>query len=292
MSEAPELPVDVSELGAALHMLALQELRVLCEALEHITARHRRVHEARKAIRRLRSLLLLGRNKFGRHGAKLDAQLKILANSLSELRDAHVVVEISARIGRKAKDADARHRWKKLQRQLAVRRKLILHAVLNADPAFAGRRDEVARLGGTLDILPWHMLDTGDIQESLARSLRRVMSAEMIAISSDASAENRHRWRRRLRRLRMQWSLLKVLQKQLHLVATSNSAHHVLAWLRDKAFGFKQASHVADALGIEQDLGLLHTALLRLPGSRENEEAQRELLEMLKVTAVFRAPSQ
>lgn len=262
------VPADERVLGANLRAAALDQMQAIAAALAGTTARHRGIHEARKAIRRLRAVLELAHARFGRRAQRLDAGLKALAGSLSALRDAHVVVDLAGRLARRATDEEERRRWSAVRRRLVVRRQQLLAATLAQDPAFATRLAEVARLETALRRLPWDRLDPEDVRRALARSLRRV---ERARVSATATVEQRHRWRRRLRRLRMQWNALKALRKREP--GSDPAVRRLLAWLRRKAPGFRTVSEAVDALGAEQDLGLLRAALEALPESQVRSEA-------------------
>lgn len=265
------VPADERGLGADLRAGALDQMRAIAAALAGTTARHRGVHEARKAIRRLRAVLELAHARFGRRAQRLDARLKTLAGSLSALRDAHVVVDLAGRLARRATDEEERRRWSAARRRLVVRRQQLLASTLAQDPAFATRLAEVARLETALRRLPWNRLDPEDVRRALARSLRRVERARVSATATAATVEQRHRWRRRLRRLRMQWNALKTLRQREP--ESDPAVRRLLAWLRRKAPGFRTVSEAVDALGAEQDLGLLRAALEALPESQVRTEA-------------------
>jgi CHAD domain-containing protein len=269
--------IDATQLGPALHALARQEVKALHEALDNQRARHRGVHEARKAIRRLRSLLLLGRTGFGAAGERLDAKLKHLATSLSALRDAHVVVETAGGMLRGARGEKMRKRWTALRRQLSNRRKQVLDDALAGDPGFEQRRGDVVRHAATIDRLPWDALEHDTLRRELERSLRRLRKAERHASRPDADIEQRHRWRRRLRRLRMQWSALKTLHKRTSDTGVRADSHALLAWLRSEAPRFAQVATSADALGADQDLVLLQAAIGQLPPSHGRDLALQDI---------------
>lgn len=277
--------IAATSLGAALHALAQHVVRDLLDALDNTRTRHRGVHEARKAIRRLRSLLLFGRKDFGRAGEHLDADLKALAITLSELRDAHVVVETAGAHARNHHGEKAHKRWTALRRQLSTRRKYILECALAADPDFEQRRGSVARFAETIDLLPWQMLDHDAVRRELARSLRRMRKAERHATEHDADHEQRHRWRRRLRRLRMQWNALKTLHKHASETVVRTDMHTLLAWLHTEAPRFGHVAKSADTLGAGQDLILLRAAIEQLPRSHALALALQDI-DMLRDTPV------
>ena len=257
--------IDAPDLGAALHALVRQDVQALLDALGDMRSPHRGVHEARKAIRRLRSLLLLGRKRFDAEGKRLDDELGTLATGLSDLRDAHVVVDAAGTLVRGHHDGKAHARWIALQRQLSRRRKQVLDRTLADDPRFARRRDSVALHGAMIDLLPWQALDRDAVRRELARSLRRMRKAGKEATRRDADAGQRHRWRRRLRRLRMQWNALKTLQKHAGDPGVRADIDALLAWLHTQAPRFGHIEKSTDALGAAQDLILLRAAIDHLP---------------------------
>lgn len=255
----------MTPLGAALQAVVRHDLDALVAALSASSQPHRGVHEARKAIRRLRAALQLGQRRFGRRGAAIDASLKQLSDGLSDLRDAQVVVELAGRHLRGATDEDQRRRLTALRRRLLAARRSALTEARASDPGFAERLAEVARIRHVVDGLPWAPLIAHDLERALVRSLRRVDRAGERAAQAGASVEQRHRWRRRLRRLRMQWNALKAVRKRGLVDPDAGELHALLAWLRRKAGPFRDLSKTVDALGAEQDRHLLQAVFARAP---------------------------
>ncbi|MBB5209689.1 CHAD domain-containing protein [Chiayiivirga flava] len=279
---------DDGDLGVALRTLAMREFDALRAALGDARSPHRGVHEARKAIRRLRSILLLGRKAFRADGAAIDAGLKALATSLSALRDAHVAAETATRVRRRIEDETARTRWATLRRQLARRRDALLRSERDADPAFAARGAQVATLADAIAALPWNTLDADTVHRALERSVHRVQRAQAVVAARRSTLEQRHRWRRRLRRLRMQWNALRTLRKHTSAPVAA-SARASTGWLRDHMGDLAQLSQAADALGREQDLHLLQQALRRLPQTSATRAAVAELRVLRNEAAARRS---
>lgn len=252
-------------LGAGLYAIAAHELAALDEALADRAAPHRGIHEARKAIRRLRAIVQLGHARPGGRAAAVDAALAQLADGLSDLRDAQVLVDLAGRYLRDATDADERRCRAVLRRQLLAERRTALARARVHDPGFATRRAEVARIGRIVERLPWSRLDADDLEHALARSQRRAERAGERARRAAPGSERRHRWRRRLRRLRMQWTALKTLRAQLADTAARREAGTLLAGLRRRTGPFRALAATVDRLGAEQDRQLLQTVLARLP---------------------------
>lgn len=221
------------------------------------------MHAARKAVRRLRSLLsllsLLGRS--GLQLARADLRLRRLRRGLSSLRDGHVAVETAAPLAGRQPDLP----WAAIATRLQRRRDGLMQRALGADPDFGRRQRVVERVLQDLATQPWDSLRRADLRTGLRRSQRRVLKAGARARHS-ADAEALHRWRRKLRRLRMQVEALPQLGIALERGHPGG---------RDKP---ARALHrLSDRLGWSQDLQVLRN-LLR--GMRE-VEAKRALLDQI-----------
>lgn len=250
---AMTMPLPPSTVADALASLAARESRRAIRALSDTADRHKGVHEARKSIRRLKSLLALGEEPFGKTLEPVWAELSSLAKGLSSLRDAHVAATIARGIAGERPSPP----WKRAIGLLEARRDAKLGDALRKDPAFRRRRQRLADVGAQIQSLSWSRLERHDIEKALARSERRVSKAEARAADRGTDID-RHRWRRRARRLRMQ---LEFWRKALKAVDASSHhrAHH------DKA-AMKKMSELSDALGARQDLRSLRRVLRTLDG--------------------------
>ena len=237
--------------GQALAALAAAECRVIERALGPTRDRDRAVHRARKAIRRLRSLLAMASAGLGAASAPIDRSLQRLARGLSPLRDIHVAVTVAQTLATGA-DAPA---WEAAIAHLQARRAQLLAEALASDPMFARRRAGVRTLAHALAALPWRRVKRGALHDALARSERRMAKAEACA-REDGRTPAIHRWRRRTRRLRMQ------LELNLRLQARAARDGKSPSQLR-RAIG--RLKRQTDALGWRQDLQLLRRQLGRLP---------------------------
>ena len=95
--------------GPALQRYALDELGAAIDALEPFGGRlHAGVHRSRKAMRRSRAVLALGGDAMGPGGRLIDRALRKANRGLSDLRDAHALVETLERLLDRASDEDAR----------------------------------------------------------------------------------------------------------------------------------------------------------------------------------------
>jgi CHAD domain-containing protein len=236
---------------AALAALAGRECRGAARALADVKDRHRGIHEARKSLRRLKSLLALGAEPFADQLPALNERIGKLATGLSPLRDAHVAVHTAQVLAGPSPSTE----WQQAIHALENRRDGRLAAALTKDPRFLKRRHQIRDLGDAIEILPWKAVTRRTIEQAIARSERRVVNAEK-RVRKDGSIANLHRWRRRARRLRMQ---LEFWRKALK--ASGKSTHK--RGLQDKA-AVHAMSKLSDALGAKQDLRALRATLRTL----------------------------
>jgi hypothetical protein len=253
-------------IAEALASFAVRECHAAMRALSDSKQRHRGVHEARKAIRRLKSLLILAAEPFADSLPSIEGILARLANGLSPLRDAYVAVNTARAVAGPSPSPEWQHVIEALEHRSEGR----LAAVLARDPRFLKRRRELRDLIGAIEALPWQAVRRDTVEQAIAHSERRVAKAHKRA-SHDPSPANLHRWRRRARRLRMQ---LDVWRKVLKVAG--KSSHHRAH--EDKAAAHAMAK-LSDALGAKQDLRALRAALRSL----REPQAVASLLEQIRV---------
>jgi CHAD domain-containing protein len=82
--------LEPGSLSRQLRRLVRKELDAAIEALNYSGAP--RIHDARKHIKKTRSIVKLLRRPLGKHYAKEDARLRAAGGGLSELRDAEVML--------------------------------------------------------------------------------------------------------------------------------------------------------------------------------------------------------
>jgi CHAD domain-containing protein len=222
--------------GIALRDYGLAELATAIEDLALRGGRvHEGVHQARKAIRRTRALLSLGRPALGPGAALVDRKLCAANRRLSSLRDAHALVETLDRLGAKARD-DATRTALDRARSIAARRR----AAMAASPEFAQALQHalaiVATLRAALLGLPWASVTSASVHEAMDKAHRKAWAARERALDRN-HADDWHRWRRRMRRISQ--------QRRAALAAGLPLPDAGL----DK--------HVAEQLGVLQDVSLL-----------------------------------
>lgn len=235
--------------GERAHGLARRECAAILQGLAATDAPEPAIHSARKAIRRLRALLaLLERSELDLDRA--DASLQRLGDSLSDVRDAHVVAEAAERLQVDHPEVQLGPACEALQR----RSERVMRNEMDKDPLLGRRRKQLADVTLWLDALPWHAVKSSDIKAGLLHSERRARKAQKRA-AHDNSPENVHRWRRRVRRLRMQLEALPELG--LKTAALVVALHGT---------GKTKALHkLSDQLGWQQDLRMLRNLVRPMP---------------------------
>ena len=195
-------------------VLARRAALALDEALRDLalggSARHRGVHQARKAIRRARAALRLGGDAIGPGLAWLDRRLARIGRSLSPLRDAQALVEAVQRARREDADAggEAAALLARAERAAALRRARVAKAALAEDPDLQAHRDQLRLLRAALDGLAWERVDAASLEAAVGASREAATQAWARAKARDRD-EDWHRWRRRSRWLAQQRAHLK-----------------------------------------------------------------------------------
>ena len=227
--------------GSRLGRLLQQECQAATAALAGRGDVHARVHEARKAIRRARSLLALVDADLEVESS--DALLRRTGDSLGMLRDAYSVARTAGKLARRTQDP----RWSEAEAALDARADRLARRELAADPGFASRVRAIRRAAKQLRSLPWDTLASADIRAGLVRQSRRADKAARRA-KKQPLPQNLHRWRRRVRRLRMQVDALAALK---------------ISPLGSDPAVSRRLHALSDELGWHQDLEVLAETLRR-----------------------------
>lgn len=157
LSAAPDLPLAAP--GEALRDYAVAELDSAIAGLRWRGARiHAGVHQARKALRRARATLALGRAALGPGAALVDREIRSVNHGLSALRDAQALVETLQRLIAKQPDAEVLRMLRRASRVAVARRAADARAALADEPALVARQDLLAALRGAMLALPWQRL--------------------------------------------------------------------------------------------------------------------------------------
>ena len=232
------------EIGERARALARDDAALILQGLAPTESPEQAIHSARKAIRRLRALLAL------LEGSALDLEradmdLQRLGDSLSDMRDAHVVAETARHLQKAHPALDLGP----VVAHLTARSERVMRNELEKDPNFSRRHKQLADAALWLDAQPWQAVKASDIKSALERSERRARKAKKRA--ADGDPEDVHRWRRRVRRLRMQLEVLPELGLESVAMRASSKT--------------KALHKLSDALGWQQDLRMLLNLVRPMP---------------------------
>jgi len=251
--------------GSAARQLACGECEAIRQSLMSKTDIHNAVHAVRKAVRRLRALLaLLEMSELSLEAP--DRALRRLGDGLSRLRDAHVLVETAETLSMIPSSIS----WEPILLRLQKRRDEVLQRALNSDPAFKRRVAVVERVQRQLELQPWETATNRHLRLGLARGERRVKKAASLA-RRDGDPENLHRWRRKVRRLRMQ--LEAVSQLSPTLVKRQGRL--------DRGKHAHALHKLGDALGWRQDLRMLRNLVRGMSEVEQKPALLRQVDELL-----------
>jgi CHAD domain-containing protein len=218
---------------------------------------HDGIHHARKSLRRTRAVLALGASIFDHRAKALDAELRQLCHGLSSVRDAQALVVMLSHLGDDT--PEVRPIAPDVIAAATRRRDKLLAGLLQRDPGMASRRKRIHGMRDRIAQLYWQSVDDGAVRHGLARSERRALKAESRAQRRKDDDGAWHAFRRRLRRLHQQNTLLGELAPELH------SEHH-------------RVEQRTDALGEAQDDVLL---LARCRSHSPFAPAHRSLLRKI-----------
>jgi CHAD domain-containing protein len=264
-TESKRVAQDGHSLAAALHNYCNAQIKLVSEALQLRNHVYRGVHEARKGIRRLRSVIALGSPQFGETATRIDAALGRLVRSLSRLRDAQVAKDCARRKADDAASPEQRALWQRITVKLASARTRTMRQARAKDPTFLKRQAAIERIGRSISMLPWAKVDPAVLRARLKESRERAGRAADRYLD-EPRVLHLHQLRRRLRRYRMQIMALKTILESLTCTRVSGK----LAVIVGKYFNaFERITRRVDQLGELLDTQLLCTAIRRLPSSAD-----------------------
>jgi len=184
--------------GPALRDYVLAEFDAARNALAHRGGRlHAGVHRARKAIRRIRAVLVLAAEVLDRDGRRLERELRRVNRGMSELRDAHALVETLERLLPKASDHSSQRLLRRSRRAGAQRRARLSSSNRQARKVEEARA-ELKALREAAAELAWEDVTPATLTTALAVAQMRMAAAREQALTTGADADW-HRWRRRVR---------------------------------------------------------------------------------------------
>ena len=263
--------LEGERLGDGLRRMALGQLDVAIESLEGRDAKmspERRVHEARKALKRLRALLRLVRDELGERAYARESELvRRTGKRLALARDAEVLLgTLDDLIKRHPKKLGGRRGVQRLRARLQTERDDAAELALVDGATRAGLLDDLRAL--RVRVAGWRLTDQGGIEavEPALASLygggrRRMQRAER---ARRARGRKLHEWRKRVKDLRYAAEMLQrsdVDGKRSRKRAGAKAAKRNRKRSRAEA-GFigevaRQADDLGELLGEEHDLAVL-----------------------------------
>jgi CHAD domain-containing protein len=244
-----------------------QLLRAQTQLAREGEALHPGIHEARKCIRRTRATIALGACAFDQRAARLDDELGRLCRGMSSLRDAQALVEALQRLENSAPAAVCAivpHAVSAARK----RRDQMLERALKRDPGFESRRRRLQAARSRLQSLQWQTVHDEDVSQAVARSERRAEKARRRAERHPDDDDTWHVFRRRLRRLRQQDSLLAELRPDLRpRIKDLEHRAHALGESQDDVLLLSHCGPRSPFTPVQRKL-LRHIALERLQRAR------------------------
>lgn len=251
-------PAAIADTARALAHEACSSILRALSAPQQV---HEAVHSARKSIRHLRALLQLIGDRVP-DAQRADRILRRVGDSLSRLRDAHVAITTASRF----LTEDEPELWLPVVQHLTHHRDSLLERTLARDPAFARRRARIERVARRLEQLDWDRIRARDLRRGLEQGQRRVEKAARRA-TKDPNPDNLHRWRRRVRKLRMQLQAVEHIAPDIARAAAQSGSGRRPAALRA----------LSDQLGDYQDLEVLQTLLDAIPALPQRAELRARI---------------
>jgi len=260
--KAPTPPAPHAAPGPALGDYARGELDIAHSMLGDPQL-HEGVHQARKAIRRARAVLALGDGLLGPGAGLVDRELRALNDGLSNLRDAHALVEVLDRLVKRERKDEARAVLLRAREAAIAARTRVADAATRSDPGLASRRAMLGVLRAAMTALDWSRPTPAGLRMAVADGDLRSHEARGRACGTGED-EDWHRWRRRARRAAHQ-------RRALEAVGVPAPAEP------DCVDGRAFDKRTAHRLGEAQDLSLLLDHCRRdSPFSKEDRDALRD----------------
>jgi CHAD domain-containing protein len=224
----------------------------------------RGIHESRKRLKRLRSLLRLARPAMGPEFATQNARFRDAARALSGLREARVLGQTAAAL------AGQSHRTEALMRPVSDHFSAVYAERVGAltpkrgglGPTVAAVVEDLSRTGAGIEDWPVGDLDVRALLGALTRGYRAGRRA-MLRTASAPTVEAHHQWRKHVQRHWHHMRLVRALWPEAMLA-------------REQA-----ARELSELLGRDHDLAVLAHAV----GRAENDEIRQRgrILDLIRV---------
>ncbi|MET0654374.1 MAG: CHAD domain-containing protein [Pseudoxanthomonas sp.] len=169
--------------------------------------RHSGVHQGRKSIRRVRSILTLAAVPLGPGADALNHLLSAINQDLSRSRDAQALVEAIDHFAARTRNGKWLALLARARKNAVSARRVVLQEAMAADPDFMQARTLLMQTRDALGALPWIGVTVQEVEAafSTGRKQTRKAAARAAATHDD---EDWHGWRRKARRQSQQQKIL------------------------------------------------------------------------------------
>jgi CHAD domain-containing protein len=228
--------------------------RALADIQNEDLDRHEAVHQVRKRFKKIRGLIRLVRPAFEKTYQRENARLRDAARNLSAVRDAQSLIEGFDRlVSSLPDDGEGNKLFAGIRSHLVERRTRIAGEQADVSEALASLTDDIhAALERIED---WELKDRGfeAIAGGFEKTYERAQRAMAVAAADNASVEDFHEWRKRVKYHWYHCRLLVNLWKPL---------------MRARC---DEAKHLAELLGEDHDAALLDQLLKQSAGDFPEE---------------------
>lgn len=234
-------------LGDGIHRIAEKEIVKVREYANGSTqgSRDEMVHEVRKSLKKLRTLLRLVRPAVGRRTyQRANIAFRDTSRPLTEVRDAAILVEALDKTTKGQRPGARARSFGNVRKELVRHQRDVRDKVLTEEGAFrlvdSAMKDALDRLDDWADVKDkW-----SSVEEGVQRVYRRARRA-FAAARQTPTVEHLHEWRKQSRYLRHQLELLRGLKPAVLGPLASRTDHlgellgddHDLAMLRREVAG-------------------------------------------------------
>src|ERR1700694_1508152 len=226
------------KLSRGICRIARKQTRSILTHLEERSPKshEKATHDARKTLKRVRALLRLVRSGLGgKIYRQENRSFRQVARSLSQRRDAEVLLQTLDKLGRQHHDKLARTSISKLKKVFFKRHEELLRGSKDLKKKVVS---ELRRALRRMKRHPWEDLKWTDLCRGLKRACGRGVKA-LTQARQERSAENLHEWRKRVKDVGYHLRLLEPLSPQ------------IVGKLA------REAEQLADILGDDHDLAML-----------------------------------